>query len=325
MVTRWSIVSLMLAACLFGAALAEAQGQAQDVGGAFIQAYQNGQINWQTGLITAIGIGAPPANPVNMAQARAMAQRAATVVARRNLLEVVKGVQIDSATTVENYIVTNDVILSQVNGFLQNSQVLNTAYMSDGSVEVTVGINLRGGFADVLIPKTVVFKQETPPPPAPEVKAPVTTPAAPETKAPEVKAPETPPAPATPAAPAAPAVPAVDTAKVYTGLLVDARGLGARPAMSPKITDENGQEVYGTTMVSREWAIQQGMAGYSKDPAAAASNPRVTDSPLNIKAVKAEGKGKTNLVIGNDEANAIRKVVMNQNFLEKCRVMILLD
>lgn len=319
MVTRWSIVGLLLAACLFGAALAEAQGQAQDAGGAFIQAYQNGQVNWQSGLITAVGIGAPPANAANMAQARAMAQRAATVVARRNLLEVVKGVQIDSATTVENYIVSNDVILSQVNGFLQNSQVLNTAYMSDGSVEVTVGINLRGGFADVLIPKTTVFKQETPPPPAPEVKAPVTTPAAPETPAPAAKAPET------PAAPAAPAVPAVDMAKVYTGLLVDARGLGARPAMSPKIVDENGQEVYGTTMVSREWAIQQGMAGYSKDPAAAAANPRVTDSPLNIKALKAEGKGKTNLVIGNDEANAIRKVVANQNFLEKCRVMILLD
>ena len=53
-----------------------------------VQQFNNGSINWSSGRVTAVGIGAPPAQPTNMAQARAMARRAAITVARRNLLEV---------------------------------------------------------------------------------------------------------------------------------------------------------------------------------------------------------------------------------------------
>ncbi|MBW1683090.1 MAG: hypothetical protein JRJ83_17035, partial [Deltaproteobacteria bacterium] len=51
----------------------------------------------------------------------------------------------------------------------------------------------------------------------------------------------------------------------YTGLVVDARGFRVKPAMSPRILDEDGNEVYGSASVSREYAVQQGMAGYAKD------------------------------------------------------------
>jgi len=37
----------------------------------------SGKVDWTTGVITAVGIGAPPAQPANAAQARAMAERAA--------------------------------------------------------------------------------------------------------------------------------------------------------------------------------------------------------------------------------------------------------
>ena len=40
-----------------------------------------GKIDWTTNVITAVGIGAPPAQPANAAQARAMAERSAQVVA----------------------------------------------------------------------------------------------------------------------------------------------------------------------------------------------------------------------------------------------------
>ncbi|WP_457572144.1 LPP20 family lipoprotein [Desulfovulcanus sp.] len=299
------------------------QGQAQNVAmesGSYIQTFENGKIDWQTGLVTAVGIGAPPANAVNMAQARAMALRAATVVARRNLLEIIKGVQIDSATTVENYMVTNDIIVSQVRGFLQNSQILDTAYMSDGSVEVTVGVSLRGGLANVIIPKTIPFgirikKHEPEPTP--------TVPSPPEVQEKEVSQPE----PEVRIEPKDVQSQPKETAPkmVYTGLLVDARGLGARPAMSPKILDENGQEVYGSALVSREYAIQQGMAGYAKDVDKARQNPRVADTPYIAKAVMAKGRARTDLVIPNDVANQLRELAKNQSFLEKCKVMIVLD
>lgn len=246
-----------------------------------------GQLNWQTGFITATGYGAPPANAVNLAQANAMARRAATVIARRNLLEMLQGVHIDSTTTVQDAMVSNDTVVNRVRGFLQNSQILETHYLSDGSVEVVVGINMRGGLTEAVIPQTTPYN----------------------------------PAPVAPAAPQAPAA----APGVFSGLLVDATGLGARPAMSPKILDPSGKEVYGTAMVSREYAIQQGMAGYAKDVEKARANTRVSDNPLVVKAVGVDGKAKTNLVVDAASADAIRNAAKDQNFLEKCRVMIILD
>ncbi len=319
--------SVLMMFCLLMAAGAAAA--AEDPSGGYVQQVANGQIDWQKGYVTAVGIGAPPANPVNMAQARAMAERAATVVARRNLLEVVKGVQIDSATLVENYMVTNDVVVSQVNGFIQSSQILDTAYMSDGSVEVTVGLSLRGELTAVILPPTVTFATPSPAPSTPAAPA-VPAPSAPAVPPSAAPAPATPPpAPETPAA--APSIPAPATpapapeAVAWTGLLVDASGLQARPAMSPKILDENGQEVYGSIVVDRDYAINQGIVGYAKDKDKAVANPRIADKPFLVKAVKAEGKNRCDLVIPNDQANALRAMAKSLNFLEKCRVMILVD
>ncbi len=248
-----------------------------------------GQLNWQTGFVTATGYGAPPANAVNIAQANAMARRAATVIARRNLLEMLQGVHIDSTTTVQDAMVSSDVVVNRVRGFLQNSQILETHYLSDGSVEVVVGINMRGGLTESVIPQTTPFNPE----------------------------------PVAPAAPPSLGQPAATGA--WSGLLVDATGLGARPAMSPRILDPSGNEVYGTAMVSREYAIQQGMAGYAKDLEKARANTRVADKPLVVKAVGVDGKAKTNLVVDAASAEAIKNAAEDQNFLEKCRVMIILD
>lgn len=306
--------SMLLSLLILVVAVGMAAAQATRVdANSYMQQFDNGQVNWQEGIITAVGIGAPPESAKNPAQARAMAQRAATVVARRNLLEITKGVQIDSTTTVEDFMVTSDIIQTQVNGFLRNSQVIDTAYMSDGAVEVTVALNIRGGFANVILPQAVASPpQVTPPaPPVPQPTLPT----------PPVTPPATPPiapAPTTPSLPAAPI-------QVYTGLIVDARGLGAKPAMTPKVLDENGMEVYGSSFVSREFAIQQGMAGYAKDPAVASQNPRVAETPFVAKAIDAKGRARTDLVISNDQANQIRSLTQHQNFLEKCRVMVILD
>jgi hypothetical protein len=78
-----------------------------------------GYIDWIGMKVAATGIGAPPPNAVNAAQARAMARRAAIVIAQRNLLEVVKGVHIDSRTRVENFMLQNDSIVTRVKGILK--------------------------------------------------------------------------------------------------------------------------------------------------------------------------------------------------------------
>jgi hypothetical protein len=251
----------------------------------YVETFENGKIDWTTGVVEAIGIGAPPAKPINMAQARAMAKRAAVIVARRNLLEIIKGVRIDSMTLVKDFVVQSDIIRSQVDGYLERSQIIDIAYMSDGSVEATVAMNMRGGFANLILPKSI-----KPIPPIEQPKAP-------------------------------PAEPG----EVYTGLVVDSKGFQIKPAMSPKIMDESGNEVYGSSYVSRDYAISQGMAGYAKDLTAAQTNERVTNNPLTVKGLRTADTGDSDIVISNADAAKIKRTAENLAFLQKCRVMVVLE
>ena len=278
--------------------------------GQYVQQFESGVVNWSSGEVRAVGIGAPPSNAANVAQARALGLRAATVVARRNLLELLKGVQIDSSTTVQNFMIADDTVMSKVKGALLNARVVATTYMSDGSVEVAVAIGLRNGLSDAVAGRTPGAAAQ----------------AAPVALTPSAK--PSPPPPSRPAIPdGAPALAplAPRASGSFTGLLVDARGLGLRPAMSLRIFDEQGREVYGSSFVGRDYAIQQGMVGYAKELEKAARNERVADNPLVVKAVAVSGQAKTDLVINNDAAELVRQAVRSNNFLEKSRVMVVLD
>lgn len=306
----WALTMAALVVCLV-ASVAMAQQTTQTTQGApYVQEAEKGSVNWQTGLITAKGIGAPPESGANQAQLRGMALRAATVIARRNLLELLKGVQIDSTTTVENFMVASDVVVAHLRGYLQNSQILDTAYMSDGSVEVTVGLRLRGGVADVILPKASEFNIQRPAPAVTEPQAPAEAAQAENATA--------------EADPMAEAKAAVD-ARPVTGLVVDARGLGLRPAMSPRILDEDGREVYGTAAVKRGYAIKQGMAGYAKEPEGGAVARRAGDNPRVVKAIRVSGKAGTDVVIANAAAEDIRATNGKWKYLAQCHVVLVLD
>ena len=250
-----------------------------------VETFENGKIDWTTGVASAIGIGAPPKKPINMAQARAMAKRAAVIVARRNLLEIIKGVRIDSTTLIKDFVVQSDIIRNQVDGYLERSQVVDIAYMSDGSVEATVAMNLRGGFANLMLPKSIK-------------------------SIPSIRQAQAPPG---------------KQGEAYTGLVVDSRGFQVKPAMSLKIVDEDGNEVYGSSYVSRDYAINQGMAGYAKDITAAQTNDRVTNNPLTVKGVRTADTGDSDIIISNADAARIKGAAENLEFLQKCRVMVVLD
>ena len=258
----------------------------------------NGSVNWTEGYAEAVGIGAPPQRYIGTPQARPNALRAAKLDAYRNLLEVINGVRVDSSTTVKDFAVESDIINTQVQGIVKGAQAMEPEYLSDGTVEVTVRMPLSGNFASVIIPK--LLEKRLAPTPAPVAPAALAAPAA---------------------APAAPAAPP----EVFTGLVVDARGIQARPAMSPRIIDEKGVEVYGSMNVEREYAVQQGMSGYARDLTAAQSNARGTNSPVSVKGIKTEGAGRSDIVIANADAEKIRASADNMSFLKKCRVMIVLD
>lgn len=285
------------------------------------QVGDNGRINWSEGYIEAVGIGAPPEKYYGKPQARPMALRAATLDAYRKLLEVTKGVRIDSATTVREFTVESDIINTQVSGLVKGAKEVHKEYLSDGTVEVTVRMAMTGTFAQIFIPKAT--DTETPSAITPQAPKDTETTTDNESETDTKEPAESDDTAAQPKAPSS-ATPA-PVQVVYTGMVVDARGLQARPAMSPKIIDENGKEIYGSTNVDREYAVQQGVSGYARDLTAAQSNPRVTNNPISLKGLKTEGPGRSDIVISNADAELIRASGDHMNFLKKCRVMIVLD
>ena len=50
----------------------------------------------------------------------------------------------------------------------------------------------------------------------------------------------------------------------FTGLIIDCRGIPLNPAMAPMIVGEDGQVVYGTAYVSRDQALEEGVAAYAR-------------------------------------------------------------
>jgi hypothetical protein len=271
-----------------------------------------GSIDWSNQILRSTGIGSPNPNMPETAQ-RAGALEAAKRVALRNLLETVKGMSLDSETTVRNFMTENDVIVTKVSGVLRNFSVVETKYMSTGDIEVTIEMPMSGALSDALLPQG-----------GSTLGVVSTTGVCPTCGQPW---------------PAGRAVPSgvvlqqgqanygqtQQNSGAYTGLVIDAKGMGLRPAMSPKIVDESGQEVYGSKYVSRDWAVQIGMVGYDKDVSRARSNERVTANPLVVKALKVAGENKADVVVANASAAMIRSAAASQNFLDKCKVMFIVD
>ena len=242
-------------------------------------------MDWTSQVVRSTGIGAPNVS-LPLPQQRAGALRAAKMDALRNLLETVKGVNLNSETLVENAIVTNDQIMTKVQGAVRGFRVVDTRYMSSGDVEVDVEVPLTGILSDALLPQA--FGGDVS---AAGGEAGLETPAS----------------------------------GAVSGLIVDARGLGLRPAMAPKVMDEQGNEVYGSKFVSREYAVDIGMVGYEKDVNRAAKNERVASTPMVVKGLQASGPNKTDVVIGAADVAKIQGTAVNANFLQHCKVMFVLD
>ena len=99
---------------------------------------------WGGRVITAVGVGIPAQGQTGPA-ARVNAERAAEMDARRNLVEQLYGVQIDSQTTVRDFVMQNDRINADVTAFLSGARRVGEPVQNpDGSVEVTVEIPLDG-------------------------------------------------------------------------------------------------------------------------------------------------------------------------------------
>jgi len=253
---------------------------------------ENGSVNYADRTITAIGIGFIPENAINAGQARRSALRISKQDALRNLVEIVNGVVVTSETTVSGAMF-DDEIKTQVKGVIRGAgQVGDPKYLSDTSVEVTYQVKMSG-ISEVLIPPAMVL-------------------AAPG---------------GTEAIKNEPVFEKTTTSSSgdITGIIIDAKGLKVRPALAPKVINKDGGIVYGPGDYSREYAVTQGVVGYSKTIESAKKDSRVKGNPLVIKATGVSGQNSTDVIIGNDDIKRVGSANTSYDVLNDCRIIILLD
>lgn len=262
--------------------------------GPLIQVLEKGCVNWSTSTAMAKGIGTPGATddgnpPVSPSDVIG----AARINAQANLMETISAIRINAVSRVADRMAQDPAFSDGLTLLVQNAAITHQEYLSDGTVEIELTMKLSGGFAQFVLPEEIRQVDSI-------------TATTGETEL-----------PATPSREA--------KEKPYTGLIVDAVGIGAKPSLVPLVVDEAGEAVYGPAFVSREYAVSQGMSGFAATLEAARNDKQVGDRPMIVKAIRTHFTGETDLVISNTDASRLRSSVVYLNFLKACQVNIVLD
>ena len=92
--------------------------------------------------VYATGVGVPSPGGIP-AQEKAKAKRAARLDAERQLLESLKGMAIDSTSTVQDFMLRSDRINSDVHGLIRGAEVIREGWNEDGAYEVELRIDFN--------------------------------------------------------------------------------------------------------------------------------------------------------------------------------------
>ncbi|MDY6791581.1 MAG: hypothetical protein SWH54_09955 [Thermodesulfobacteriota bacterium] len=264
---------------------------------AVVQYRQNGHINWTTGMVQAKGVATPLKKSSGNASVSSMKLLSDSKNnARHNMMKTINTVRINSLQKAKNCATIKNSIAKQLEEIIYKARENEKMrkYLSDGTVEVYLQLSLYGGFAQLFLPQEIKQIESIK-----QVSVAGKNSSSPPSKTPDLKS--------------------------YTGLVVDATGISVNPAMAPRLLDEDGKEVYGAAFASREFAVQKGMSGYTRDLKTSKTDPRVGNNPLCVKGLRTTGPGNCDIVISNADASTLRHSSQHLAFLKKCRVIIVLD
>ncbi|GIV19640.1 MAG: hypothetical protein KatS3mg023_1391 [Armatimonadota bacterium] len=110
----------------------------------------------------------------------------------------------------------------------------------------------------------------------------------------------------------------------WTGLIVDARGLGARRSINPVVVDIQGNKIYPDVnkLPPMEYIQQYGIVDFVKTED---QSQRAGENPVYVRAIGVKGVGKDNVVITTEDAERVREAAKQSDFLRFWRVVILVD
>ena len=279
---------------------------------------------FEEGYIQVIGVS-------EEGQSRFKATRAATVVAQRELLEIMEGLRLYGETTVKDGMLQSDTIRTSVEGIVRGAMKCGEKYHdSRGYAEVCMRVHIRGkgGMYDVilpliqekklmpkessyykpkLIPKAMTEETATPEPakPAPAEEIRKVVKEAPQEAKPEVTEPS-------------------KLTVVYDGLIVDVRDYQFKPALVNTILTDKEEVVFDPSKILSEILVERGCGGFTTDPnkAKALLESWGSRKPMTVKGI---GVIKTtNAKVSTDDAAAIYVHDKKSNLLANAKVVFLL-
>ena len=107
--------------------------------------------HWAEMTVSATGRGAFPQNAGSQAQALVMAERAAKQDAFQKLAEEVYGLRLRSQTSVQDAVLADDRIDTELRAFIQSARILQVRQRPElGIVEVDVELLLGRRFEEIL-------------------------------------------------------------------------------------------------------------------------------------------------------------------------------
>ena len=113
----------------------------------------------------------------------------------------------------------------------------------------------------------------------------------------------------------------------YTGLLVDVRGLGLQPSISPRLLSMAGHVIHGAATVDRILATSSGVVGYDDDIDRAYTSERLGGeeaNPFVVRATGTAGRYSGDAVLDDFDAVQVLQADEVGDFLRQGRVTFLL-
>jgi hypothetical protein len=238
--------------------------------------------------IEVIGVAPYPARAESRAHARMQARQAAILDAQQQLVEQLYGVQVTATRRKSNQRIDEDIAV-HTKGVLQGARI--------------VAERDRGDMYEVRM-------RWTPPSGAGALPQPERQPALPK------------PTPVgTPPTRHAPRIP-----MGYTGVVIDARGLGLQPSMSPRLRDAYGNTLWGDLEIAPETVIEYGLAGWARTEAELQHpnlRARIGENPLWIRAIRVQGVGRNEVILDSADAERLLRENAVGGFLERLAVVFL--
>ncbi|MBN2465442.1 hypothetical protein JXD38_07445 [candidate division WOR-3 bacterium] len=228
-----------------------------------------------------------------------------TDVLKQRMLRTLGSASYDRDWTVGQYLASHSLVQRRLDRMNLASDRLGTKFLSDGTVSTAYEFLLTGSVLGLMLPVRSTphllgptacpccgqpWPEGKEPPPGVEL-VPYETPGTPE----------------------------------YTGILVDAKGLNARPALFPQIVTETGDDVFSSDFADPEQVTAHGLVGYFYDRTQALTGNRVGTNPLVVRALGVTGTNFCDLIVNQSDAARIHGSRSNLDLLSRCRVGFLID